>query len=169
MLQLFSRGLMLVSAASAIAASLSLETYTAKTPKRLFIQHIIRASNTDQPYSVFAAASSDATPVDVVLTGLTLTPAEMNGREWLVSTLTCCCTCLRNTIFLVLRHQAKTIRIKVTILVAIVFRVIIQVMTFVSTVNVVRLLYLWLVSTVKLSSMRHCIHTRHSEHTTSSS
>ncbi|KAL3158059.1 hypothetical protein ABBQ32_011669 [Trebouxia sp. C0010 RCD-2024] len=81
--KLFSRGLMLVSAASAIAASLSLETYTAKTPKRLFIQHIIRASNTDQPYSVFAAASSDATPVDVVLTGLTLTPAEMNGREWL--------------------------------------------------------------------------------------
>ena len=76
---------MLVSAVSAIAASLSLDTYTAETPKRLFIQHIIRGSNTDQPYSVFAAASSDATPVDVVLPGMNLTPAEMNGREWLVS------------------------------------------------------------------------------------
>ena len=76
---------MLFSAVSAIAASLSLDTYTTKTPKRLFIQHIIRDSNTDQPHSVFAAASSDATPVHVVLTGMNLTSAEMNGREWLVS------------------------------------------------------------------------------------
>lgn len=76
---------MLLSAVSAIAASLSLDTYTARTPKRLFIQHIIRDSNTEQPYWVYAAASSDATPIDVALTGMNLTSAEVNGREWLVS------------------------------------------------------------------------------------
>ena len=76
---------MLVSAVSAIAASLSLDTYTARAPKRLFIQHIIRDTNTEQPYSVYAAASSDATPIDVALTGMNLTSAEMDGREWLVS------------------------------------------------------------------------------------
>lgn len=76
---------MLLSAVSAIAASLSLDTYTARAPKRLFLQHIIRDANTEQPHSVYAAASSDATPIDVALTGMNLTSAEMNGREWLVS------------------------------------------------------------------------------------
>ena len=85
LLQMTLWGLMLLSAVSAIAASLSLDTYTARTPKRLFIQHIIRESNTEQPYWVYAAASSDATPIDVALTGMNLTSAEMNGREWLVS------------------------------------------------------------------------------------
>ena len=87
------RGLMLLSAVSAIAASLSLDTYTARTPKRLFIQHIIRDSNTEQPYWVYAAASSDATPIDVALTGMNLTSAEMNGREWLVSVVFAQTTC----------------------------------------------------------------------------
>ena len=76
---------MLLSVVSAVAASFSLDTYTARTPKRLFIQHIIRDTNTEQPYSVYAAASSDATPIDVALTGMNLTSAELNGREWLVS------------------------------------------------------------------------------------
>lgn len=93
-LQLVLKTLMLVSAVSAIAASLSLDTYTARTPKRLFIQHIVRDSNTEQPYSVYAAASSDATPIDVALTGMNLTSAEMNGREWLVGHLSCCWVCL---------------------------------------------------------------------------
>ena len=85
LLQLVLKGLTMVSAVSAIAASLSLDTYTARTPKSLFIQNIIMDSNTEQPYSVYAAASSDATPIDVALTGMNLTSAEMNGREWLVS------------------------------------------------------------------------------------
>ena len=85
LLQLVLRALMLVSAVSAIAASLSLDTYTARTPKRLFIQHIIRDANTEQPCFVYAAASSDATPIDVALTGMNLTSADLNGREWLVS------------------------------------------------------------------------------------
>ena len=79
------RALVLVSAVSAILASVTLDTYTAQTPKRLFIQHIIRDSNTAEPTSVYAAASSDATPISVALTEMNLTAAEMHGREWLVS------------------------------------------------------------------------------------
>ena len=91
--QVFVKAMMLFSAAAAILASLRLDSYTAETPKRLFIQHMIRDSNTDMPYAVFAAASSDATPIGVALTGMNLTEAEMNGREWLVSFFCLCCLC----------------------------------------------------------------------------
>ena len=80
------RGLILVSVVSAITASLSLKSYTPETPKRLFLQHLIRVSNDGGQVPLYAAASSDATPVDVVLKGMNLTDAQRDGREWLVST-----------------------------------------------------------------------------------
>lgn len=77
------RALMLISVISAVAASLTLDTYTPQTPKRLFLQHMIRVAANGEQESVYAAASSDATPVDVVLKGMNLTPAQQDGREWL--------------------------------------------------------------------------------------
>ena len=85
-LQWVIRALMLVSVVSAITTSLSLKSYTPETPKRLFLQHLIRVSSDGEQVPLYAAASSDATPVDVVLKGMNLTPAWPDGREWLVST-----------------------------------------------------------------------------------
>jgi len=81
------RVLMLISVISAVAASLTLDTYTPHTPKRLFLQHMIRVANNGEQEPLYAAASSDATPVDVVLKGMNLTPAQQDGREWLVRIL----------------------------------------------------------------------------------
>ncbi len=75
---------MLISVISAVAASLTLDTYTPQTPKRLFLQHMIRVAPNGEQEALYAAASSDATPVDVVLKGMNLTPAQQDGREWLV-------------------------------------------------------------------------------------
>lgn len=83
--------LLLVSIVSAITASLTLDTYTPHTPKRLFLQHITRVSHTGEQSSVYAAASSDATPIDVVLNGMNLTAEEADGREWLVSSVSFIC------------------------------------------------------------------------------
>ena len=77
---------MFVSVVSAITASLRLDSYTPDAPKRLFLQHLIRVSSDGEQVPLYAAASSDATPVDVVLKGMNLTPAQPDGREWLVST-----------------------------------------------------------------------------------
>lgn len=85
-LQWVGKGLMVLSIASAVVASLSRDTYTARTPKRLFLQHIVRGSEAGAQTAVFAAASSDATPIDVVLEGMDLQPAEADGQEWRVST-----------------------------------------------------------------------------------
>ena len=93
MLQWIIRALMLISVISAVAASLTLDTYTPQTPKRLFLQHMIRVAANGEQESVYAAASSDATPVDVVLKGMNLTPAQQDGREWLVRIFVCQ-TCL---------------------------------------------------------------------------
>ena len=84
MLQWIMRALLLISVISAIAASLTLDIYTPQTPKRLFLQHMIRVAANGEQESLYAAASSDATPVDVVLKGMNLTPAQQDGREWLV-------------------------------------------------------------------------------------
>ena len=75
---------MLISVISAVAASLTLDTYTPQTPKRLFLQHMIRVAPNGEQEALYAAASSDATPVDVVLKGMNLTPAQQDGQEWLV-------------------------------------------------------------------------------------
>lgn len=93
MLQWIIRALMLISVISAVAASLTLDTYTPQTPKRLFLQHMIRLAANGEQESLYAAASSDATPVDVVLKGMNLTPAQQDGREWLVRIFVCQ-TCL---------------------------------------------------------------------------
>lgn len=87
MLQWTMRALLLISVISAVAASLTLDTYTPHTPKRLFLQHMIRVANNGEQESLYAAASSDATPVDVVLKAMSMTPAQQDGREWLVRTL----------------------------------------------------------------------------------
>ena len=88
-LQWVCRALMFLSIASAIVASITLDTYTAETPKRLFLQHIIRGGDGSSQSAVYAAASSDATPIDVVLQNMDLDPAESNGQEWLVSQAAC--------------------------------------------------------------------------------
>ncbi|KAL0027903.1 hypothetical protein WJX79_001663 [Trebouxia sp. C0005] len=77
------RALLFISVISAVAASLTLDTYTPQTPKRLFLQHMIRVAANGEQESLYAAASSDATPVDVVLKGMNLTSAQQDGREWL--------------------------------------------------------------------------------------
>jgi len=79
--------LLLISVISAVAASLTLDTYTPQTPKRLFLQHMIRVASNGEQEPLYAAASSDATPVDVALKGINLTPAQQDGREWLVQIL----------------------------------------------------------------------------------
>lgn len=91
------RALLFISVISAVAASLTLDTYTPQTPKRLFLQHMIRVAANGEQESLYAAASSDATPVDVVLKGMNLTSAQQDGREWLVRTLVLS-TCLSNEI-----------------------------------------------------------------------
>ena len=85
-LQLVVHGLLLLSVLSASVASLTSPTYTPQTPKRLFLQHITRGDPTGggQGVSMYAAASSDATPVDVVLKGMNLTEMASDGQEWLV-------------------------------------------------------------------------------------
>ena len=95
MLQWTMRVLLLISVISAVTASLTLDTYTPQTPKRLFLQHMIRVASNGEQESLYAAASSDATPVDVVLKGMNLTPAQQDGQEWLVRILVLS-TCLSN-------------------------------------------------------------------------
>ena len=80
MLQWTMRKLLLISVISAVAASLTLDTYTPQTPKRL----LIRVASNGEQKPLYAAASSDATPVDVVLKGINLTLAQQDGQEWLV-------------------------------------------------------------------------------------
>jgi hypothetical protein len=87
MLQWTMRTLLLISVISAVAASLTLDTYTPQTPKRLFLQHMIRVASNGEQKPLYAAASSDATPVDVVLKGINLTLAQQDGQEWLVQIL----------------------------------------------------------------------------------
>ena len=79
------RALIFLSIASAVVASITLDTYTAESPKRLFLQHVIRGNDSSNQSAVYAAASSDATPIDVVLQNMSWHTAESNGQEWLVS------------------------------------------------------------------------------------
>ncbi len=102
------RALLLISVISAVAASLTLDTYTPQTPKRLFLQHMIRVAANGEQESLYAAASSDATPVDVVLKGINLTPAQQDGREWLVRTLVLSTGVLHLKIFPAFNQENKS-------------------------------------------------------------
>jgi hypothetical protein len=108
MLQWTMRALLLISVISAVAASLTLDTYTPQTPKRLFLQHMIRVANNGEQELLYAAASSDATPVDVVLKGMNLTPAQQDGREWLVRSLVLSTCVLHLKTFSALNQENKT-------------------------------------------------------------
>lgn len=84
MLQAVLSHLMLLSLVSAIVASLTLNTYSPKHPKRVFLQHLTR-DTADGQQIVYAAASSDATDVNVALKGMQLAEVDSFGNEWLVS------------------------------------------------------------------------------------
>lgn len=83
-LQAFVSALLLLSLVSATASSLTLTAYSPQHPKRVFLQHLTRNTATG-PQTVYAAASSDATDVNIALKELHLNELASHGHDWLVN------------------------------------------------------------------------------------